>query len=260
MIAADPAENGVVHTMRYAIFSDIHANREAFAACLADAGRHGYDRAVLLGDIVGYGADPEWCVDQAMALVDDGAIAMQGNHDAAIATPIPTMREAPARAISWTRGRLNAVQTTFLSQLPLTWEASETLFVHASPDRPDRWGYVRDVDDAAAAMAATPHRVVLCGHVHRPALYGISPGGEVQGWVLNADIAMPLAGPHRWLAVLGSVGQPRDGQSGAAYALFDAASSSLTLTRVAYDIERAAGKIRAAGLPSDFAARLFTGF
>src|SRR4029079_17771918 len=104
--------------VRLAVFADIHANRQAFSACLDFARARGAERIICLGDIVGYGADPEWAVDTVMGLVDDGAIAVIGNHDHAISTPSENMNAVATAAIEWTRGRLSAAQPRVLRRLP----------------------------------------------------------------------------------------------------------------------------------------------
>ncbi|MDO9057681.1 MAG: metallophosphoesterase family protein, partial [Bradyrhizobium sp.] len=100
--------------MLLAIFTDIHANRQAFSACLDFARAHGAERFICLGDYVGYGADPEWAVETVMGLVNDGAMAVRGNHDNAISAPSETMHAEAQAAIEWTRGRLSAAQRRFL--------------------------------------------------------------------------------------------------------------------------------------------------
>ena len=124
--------------MRLAIFADIHANRQAFSACLDFARARGAERIICLGDIVGYGADPEWAVDTVMGLVDDGAIAVIGNHDHAISTPSENMNAVATAAIEWTRGRLSAPQRRFLAELPLTRQEDDRLYVHAEASHPAR--------------------------------------------------------------------------------------------------------------------------
>ena len=113
--------------MRLAIFADIHANRQAFSACLDFARGRGAERIICLGDIVGYGADPEWAVDTMMDLVADGAIAVMGNHDHAIGTPSESMNAVAQAAIEWTRGRLSRPQRRFLAELPLTRQEDDRL-------------------------------------------------------------------------------------------------------------------------------------
>src|SRR4030095_2193191 len=116
--------------MRIALFADIHANREALTACLADAERRGVDRFVFLGDYVGYGADPGWALDQVREHVRRGAAAVLGNHDAAGWAPDEWMNEAAQQAIDWTRAQLDASQIEFLMQLPPSIEDGSRLFVH----------------------------------------------------------------------------------------------------------------------------------
>src|SRR5262245_19604441 len=128
-----------------AVLADIHGNREALSACLADAARRKAQRHVFLGDLVGYGADPGWVVDRAIEYTERGALAVLGNHDAAaIGAPQP-MNETAAAAIEWTRQNLSPAQRDFLEKLPLTIEDDGRLYVHASADEPSQWPYILDV-------------------------------------------------------------------------------------------------------------------
>ena len=129
--------------MRLAILADIHANRQAFAACLDAARDKGAERYICLGDIVGYGADPEWSLDRVMAMADDGALVVRGNHDNAIGSTAETMNAEAQAAIEWTRGRLSAPQRQYLAGLPMTLEEDGRLYVHADASNPSRWRYVR---------------------------------------------------------------------------------------------------------------------
>ena len=245
--------------MRLAIFADIHANRQAFSACLDAARAKGAERIVCLGDIVGYGADPEWAVDTVMGLVDDGAIAVIGNHDHAISTPSESMNAVAQAAIEWTRGRLSAPQRRFLSELPLTLREDDRLYVHSEASHPARWHYVRDTSDAARSIAATDAHVTFCGHIHRPALYSMSVTAKMTSFVPKSDVPVQLLRGRQWLAVLGAVGQPRDGDPSAAFVLFDTVSCQITYCRAPYDVETAAGRIRENGLPPWLADRLSQG-
>lgn len=245
--------------VRLAVFADIHANRQAFSACLEAARARGAGRIVCLGDIVGYGADPEWAVETVMDLVNDGAIAVRGNHDNAIGTPSETMNAEAQAAIEWTRGRLSAPQRRFLAELPLTRQEDDRLYVHSDASHPARWRYVRDTPEAARSLEATDAHITFCGHIHRPALYSMSAAAKMTSFVPTADVAVQLLGGRRWLAVVGSVGQPRDGNPAAAFAMFDTASREITYCRVPYDVETAAGRIRANGLPYWLADRLLEG-
>lgn len=245
--------------MRLAIFADIHANRQAFSACLDVARARGAERFVCLGDVVGYGADPDWAVETVMDLVQDGAIAVIGNHDNAIGTPSETMNAQAQAAIEWTRGRLSAPQRRFLAELPLTSREDDRLYVHAEASQPARWHYVRATSDAARSIVATDAHVTFCGHIHQPALYSMSSAAKMTSFTPTSDVPVQLLGGRRWLAVLGSVGQPRDGNPAAAFAMLDTTTREITYCRVPYDVEAAADRIRANGLPNWLADRLLVG-
>ncbi|WP_431203968.1 metallophosphoesterase family protein [Bradyrhizobium betae] len=245
--------------MLLAVFSDIHGNRQAFEACLKAARAKGAERFVLLGDFVGYGADPEWVVDTAMELAAQGAVAVRGNHDEAVSTTTETMNAEAQIAIEWTRGRLDVAQRRFLAELPMTVDEKERFYVHAEASQPTRWHYVRATADAAKSLISTPAHVTFCGHVHRPALYSMSVTAKMTNFVPKTDVPVQLLRGRQWLAVLGSVGQPRDGDPSAAFVLFDTESCEITYCRAPYDIASAANKIRENGLPSWLADRLSQG-
>jgi diadenosine tetraphosphatase ApaH/serine/threonine PP2A family protein phosphatase len=245
--------------MLIALMADIHGNREAFEACLAHARRVKAERFVFLGDYVGYGADPGWVVETVREQVRAGAVALQGNHDAAVLGFDDDMNADARAAIRWTRGRIDADARAFLSGLPLTIRDGDILYVHANAWAPGAWGYVLGPVEAERSLCRTEARVTICGHVHAPALYAMAPGRPACGHTPVPGVAVPLLATRRWLAVMGAVGQPRDGNPAAAYGLLDDARHALTIVRVAYDVEAAARKIIAAGLPPRQAARLFLG-
>lgn len=245
--------------MRIALMGDIHSNREAFSACLAHASECGADRYVFLGDYVGYGADPNWVVNRIAELTTEGAIAVAGNHDRAIGIERSRMNAAAGMAIEWTTSQLDRTAAEFLSTLPLTIEDEDRLYVHADASRPGDWIYVDETASAAASLGATRQRVTFCGHVHVPMLFGITATQKILSFAPLAGSPVPLLRQRRWLAVVGSVGQPRDRNSAAAYAIYDTSTCEFKSLRVPYDVETAAGKIRAAGLPESLAARLSLG-
>ncbi|MFQ3452791.1 metallophosphoesterase family protein [Bradyrhizobium sp. UFLA01-814] len=242
--------------MRLALFADIHANRQAFAACLDAARARGAERLICLGDIVGYGADPEWAVDTVMGLVAKGAIAVRGNHDNAIGVPSDSMNAEAQTAIDWTRGRLSGEQIAFLAGLPMSRQEDNRLYVHSEASEPTKWRYVRDTADAARSMMATELQITFCGHIHRPGLYSMSSTAKMTSFVPTSGVAVQLLPGRRWLAVLGSVGQPRDGDPAASFAVFDTISREITYHRVPYDVATAAARIKASGLPHRLADRL----
>ena len=245
--------------MLIALLADIHANREALSACLADAERAGTDRYVFLGDLVGYGADPGWVVDRVATMLESGAVAVLGNHDAAAANPSQTMGALAQTAIAWTRAQLSSAQLSLLAKLPLTIEEGDRLFVHASGCAPETWMYVLGPREAFLSFRAVPHRLVFCGHTHHPALFNESATTSPQQHVPVDGQPIPLLAQRRWLAVIGAVGQPRDGDPAACYGLFDDELNKLTYVRVPYDVDLAARKIRSAGLPEVLAKRLTLG-
>ena len=246
--------------MLTALFTDIHGNREALDACLADAERMAPDRYVFLGDYVGYGADPGYVVDLVQDYVRGGAIALRGNHDDAVVASGIRMNDMARAAIAWTRGQLDDRQRRFLVGLPLTHQEGDRLFVHANAVAPERWGYVTDRLEAARSLAATRCHSVFCGHLHVPGVYYIGSNGLLGEFAPVAGTPIPLVPERRWLAVLGAVGQPRDRIPAACYALLDDAKNELTYLRVAYDVATAAAKILDAGLPPPLAARLVKGW
>jgi diadenosine tetraphosphatase ApaH/serine/threonine PP2A family protein phosphatase len=246
--------------MRIAFFSDIHANREAFTACLEHAGRNRIDRHVFLGDYVGYGADPVFVVETVMDSVARGAVAVLGNHDAAALAPDPFMNDAALAAMEWTRGRLDAAHLAFIGGLPLSREDDDRLYVHASADSPPAWHYIMDRHAAMQCLAATRAQAIFCGHTHVPALFHRSPARPTASFKPHDGVEIPLTAGRRWVAVIGSVGQPRDRNPAACYAILDTARGALTYVRVPYDIDTAARKIGEAGLPAVLSLRLFAGW
>jgi diadenosine tetraphosphatase ApaH/serine/threonine PP2A family protein phosphatase len=245
--------------MRIALFADIHGNRHAFAACLEQARELSAERVVLLGDFVGYGADPAWVVSAATELVARGALAVRGNHDSAVINHHERMNDAAQIAIEWTRGELGPEERRFLEELPFTHEEDDRLYVHADASSPAAWRYVLDEADAALSLGATSAAITLCGHVHQPMIYRLTHTGQLASFLPKTGFVIPLRPDRRWLAVLGSVGQPRDGNPDASFAILDTDRRELTYWRAPYDVEAAAAAIRSKGLPSWLAHRLLIG-
>jgi predicted phosphodiesterase len=245
--------------MKLAVLTDIHGNREAFQAVLDDARAHGVDRLALLGDFVGYGPDPEWCCETAAGLVAEGAIAVRGNHDSAASGGTEAMVALARRAMDWTLTRLTETHRAFLAGLPLSAAEGDTLFVHASASHPEAWSYVTSDTRAAPSFRAATARLILCGHTHVPFLASADRTGMVREQTFRPNQAIPLIRSRRWLAVVGAVGQPRDGVAQAGWAILDLGRNELTFRRTAYDTARTVTKIREAGLPEALALRLLKG-
>lgn len=254
--------------MRLALLSDLHANRQALSACLAHAQTQGVDRHAFLGDLVGYGADPVWVMERVMALQAQGALVIQGNHDAMAVTPPQGDDSTGSSTAEWTHRQLNAAHRRFLADLPLTESLEHLLLVHASADKPETWRYVDSERSASVCLDAARGRGlqqgvalnhILVGHVHHQTLYYQGAGRDLMPFKPTVGVGVPVPRLRACVATVGSVGQPRDGDPRAMYAVYDLSAGRLTFHRVAYDHAAAAAAIRQAGLPEFFAQRLETG-
>lgn len=247
--------------MRVAVLSDIHGNLEALEAVLADAQTRGYDRLLCLGDVVGYGADPEACIRRIREVVwrtyGKDAVVM-GNHDEATANGVDDGFNPAAReAVRWTRDHISAESLAWLKGLPMVLETSGLLLVHASPHKPGEWIYVTTYDDALDAFLAFHQRIAFIGHSHVP--FFVSTDPSYTRLEKEDREKVRLITGFRYLVNAGSVGQPRDGDPRASYALLDLEEEILERIRVPYPVDTAADKILQAGLPTFLAERLTRG-
>ena len=237
----------------YLILSDIHANLEALKAVLADAAGQ-YDRILCLGDLVGYGADPnavvEWSREHARVII-------RGNHDRAAAGSDPLEIFNPAARLSthWTRNALTRANREFLERLPrgpLPYEGFD--LIHGSPADEDE--YLITLADIAPLRPYLGAQLNFFGHTHRQGGFLLARR-DVS--TIRPGLRLEIEPDYLYLVNPGSVGQPRDSDPRAAYAMYSPAEGAVEFRRVAYDIDRAAAKIRAAGLPDSLATRLFEG-
>lgn len=245
--------------MILALLSDLHANLDAVRACLAHAQDRRAERFAFLGDLVGYGPEPGAVVDLVAEYAGRGAVVLQGNHDAAIEGGGRGLNDVAYEAVEWTRGALSQTQREFLARLPLIVKNNDLCFVHSSADRPERWIYVQTNGAARESIEAAGTTYTFAGHVHEQVLYFHTPTGKTAPFRPTSGSAVPVPSHRRWHAIVGSVGQPRDGNPAAAYALFDSVKEEMTFFRVPYDHLRTAAKIRAAGLPEALALRIERG-
>jgi diadenosine tetraphosphatase ApaH/serine/threonine PP2A family protein phosphatase len=254
--------------MKYALLSDIHSNLHALDACLAHAKTQGVERIAILGDMVSYGAFPSEVVARCQALQDESAVVVRGNHEELVQTHNINTPNTPntslgSQTAQWTHDQLSPAQRFWLETLPLTERVDQMFFVHASADAPERWRYVEDERIAGLSLdAACSHpdvRYVFGGHVHHQSLYYRGTGRQLMAFKPTSGVPIPTPKHRQWIATIGSVGQPRDGNPRAMYAVFDSTASKLTFHRVAYDHRAAARAVREAGLPEYFAQRLETG-
>ncbi len=246
--------------MRLALLSDLHANLHALKACMQHAKAQGAQQYAFLGDLVGYCAYPSEVVQIVMEAQSAGALVLQGNHDAMGVKPPLDNQNHGSNSATWTHQHLSSAERAFLASLPLQVESQGYLLVHASAHAPEKWPYV-DSDRKAqiclnAAVERHQSKGVFVGHVHHQAFYYPGAGRNLMKFEPKPGTAIPVPVSRKFVATVGSVGQPRDGDTRAMYALLDTDALRLTYFRVAYDHQAAASAIRLAGLPNYFAERL----
>ena len=245
--------------MRIAVISDIHSNLEALGAVLDRVAEEGADSTYVLGDIVGYGADPDAVV--ARLAEQPSAVCIAGNHDLAATGRFDTewFNAIATDAIVWTTSVMNDDTRAFLSGLEPRGTAAEGLLVHGSVVDPAA-EYVMNIEAARASFGAGDFVRCFFGHTHLPTMF-VDEGGRIDGFALRDGEPASLAanGSKRFMVNPGSVGQPRDGDPRASMMIVDTERATATVHRVPYAIAKAAAKIRDAGLPTALADRLAFG-
>lgn len=242
--------------MRIALLSDVHGNLPAFEAVLADVASCAPDELWCLGDLVGYGAEPDACVALARERCD---VCLAGNHDLVVAGEIPLadFSRHAGDAARWTRDVIAAEALEFLRGLEPVDEGREIGLWHASPRDPV-WEYVLSEPQAGECMELTSARVGAIGHSHVALCFRRAATGQTAGGMAAAGLELDLS-DDRWLINPGAVGQPRDGDPRAAWLLLDTGEWTAQWRRVEYPIDAAAAAIEAAGLPDVLAQRLYVG-
>ncbi len=247
--------------MRYLVLSDIHANIDAFEAVLAAADGEGYDRVIVLGDLVGYGAEPNLVVERVRAL--EPVAVIRGNHDkvASGLEGAEGFNPTAQRAADWTRDALTDENRSYLRSLPAGPLALDalTLLCHGSPVDEDT--YIFGEADVVEALTTSIRPLCLFGHTHLPMAAALTPGMSLE-LIFHGPRdreTIHLEEGWRYLVNPGSVGQPRDGDARAAYGVLDPGTREMTVSRVAYPVERASERIVAAGLPKILGHRLTLG-
>jgi predicted phosphodiesterase len=248
--------------MRYLILSDIHGNREALTAVLRFVRRKRWERAIVLGDIVGYGADPNQAVDAVRGL--HPLVAIRGNHDK-VCSGIEDgemFNRVALQAAMWTRRRLTPANLRWLQQLPEGPLIVDSSFAIAHGTPIDEDAYIFGEIEALNVFRQTAFPLCFFGHSHFPVVFGLSPDA-VQTYLTHGAPAgvfrFRLQPGVRYLVNPGSVGQPRDGNPLASFAIFDGDKRTITIYRVAYEIARTQQRILDAGLPRPLADRLALG-
>jgi diadenosine tetraphosphatase ApaH/serine/threonine PP2A family protein phosphatase len=242
--------------VRIAVISDIHGNWHAIDAVLADVAQESVDEVWCLGDIVGYGPQPNRCVEAAR---ERSSVCLIGNHDLAALGRVGVEDFSPDAATSarWTADELEDTAREFLETLEPKGERQGVELFHASPRDPV-WEYILSEPAVRDALDLTTSELVLVGHTHIPIALLLSNGGTLAGGLARGGSELELT-EGRWLLNPGSVGQPRDGDPRAAYLLIDFERRQLHFRRVPYDIESTQAEIREHGLPDALASRLACG-
>jgi predicted phosphodiesterase len=239
--------------LRIAVISDIHGNWHAFEAVLADIAAEAPDEVWCLGDIVGYGPQPNRCVEEARTRSD---VCLLGNHDLAASGEVDLATFSPDAATSarWTIDQLEPDKLEYLKTLEPKGERGGVELFHGSPRDPV-WEYLLSEPAVRAALEMTTAKIVLVGHSHIPIALRLSDGNALAGGLAKGGSEIELDG-GRWLLNPGSVGQPRDGDPRAAYLLVDLDAPNARYRRIPYDIAATKAEIRDAGLPDALADRL----
>ncbi len=232
--------------MRIAIISDIHSNLEALTAVFTEANKLGYDELICLGDIIGYGPDPEPCLD---LVFNNAKMIIKGNHEQAVINPIilKEFNTYARESILWTIENISEKYFRFITYLKIDYVKDDILFVHGSPIEPYEWNYISDYQDAALYFKNMKEQLCFVGHSHIPGIYkekDFEAFSESNKCIIN----------------VGSVGQPRDGSPDASFGIFDTDKWIYTNYRVGYDISRTREKIIKNKLPVFLADRLLKGF
>ena len=241
--------------MRYGIFSDVHSNLEALEAVL-EAYRHAsIDKYLCVGDIVGYAANPRECIEK-VRLIASASVA--GNHDWACSDlfSIDYFNPLAAKAVIWTKDKLNQQESYFLKSLKLTFSNQDLTLVHATLNDPAAFSYLSDIQSAGATFRLLNNKLCFIGHTHVPEAF---IQNEDNGIDYFDGQTIKIERNKKYIVNIGSVGQPRDGNPRAAYCIYDTEEKTVWLKRRTYDFKATGKKIIAAGLPELLAGRLAVG-
>lgn len=241
--------------MKYAFFSDVHANLEALKAVILDFRTEKIDRIFFLGDAVGYGPNPNECIE----LIDKvSKIKLMGNHDYAALGLMETeyFNQYAAESMIWTRDSLERDKIEIMSDFELTAKVGDFLLVHSSPKEPQLWHYILDMNDVEDNFEYFKEKVCLVGHTHRPFIVSINEEGDC---IISHKTEEKIHKSHRYLINIGSVGQPRDGDSRSCYLIYDTKNHTVRYKRVSYNFDETQKRMSALGLPGYLIERLAVG-
>jgi predicted phosphodiesterase len=245
--------------MRYAIISDIHSNIEALNEAMTIISGKKIDRVVALGDIVGYGPNPEECVN---TIIKNSIVSVMGNHDYTVnfIHYEENLNEYARAAIRWTRENISNDSKSFLKDLPFSNEIKNFTMFHGSLDELRPFAYILYPGDAAVSFSKLKTEIGFFGHSHMPGCFYTDSKGTIELIRASGNQSITLEESKRYLINVGSVGQPRDGIPRGCFVIFDSLEMSIEFIRFRYDIEAVYNKILKAGLPIFLGERLFIGF
>ncbi len=241
--------------MRYTVISDIHGNLEAFQAVLGALSLERIDNYLFVGDVIGYGADPKECIKLLKSL--NPIVAIAGNHEWGVLEKMGMsyFNELAQEAILWTRKRLNDDEKEYLGSFPLVYEDERITLVHGTLNMPEEFYYIFDIEDAYVTLSQMRNNICFVGHTHVPGIFA-SNHTKVE-YIERMDARIDRE--RKYLINAGSIGQPRDGDPRASFAVYDDEELTVEIKRVEYDVKKAQDKVLKSGLPSKFAYRLSEG-
>ncbi len=241
--------------MKYAFFSDVHANLEALKAVILDFRVENIDRIFFLGDVVGYGPNPNECIE----LVDQIAeVKLMGNHDYAALGLMETdyFNQYAAESMSWTKNSLDKKSIEIMSDFELISEVDNIILIHSSPKEPEMWHYILDMDDVEENFNYFEQQICLVGHTHRPFIVSRN---EDENCTISHKQKEKIYDNRRYLINIGSVGQPRDGDPRSCYLIYDSDEKKIRFKRVSYDFNATQNRMVALGMPEYLIERLAVG-
>jgi predicted phosphodiesterase len=241
--------------LRLAIISDIHSNLEALTAVLKKIEAENIDKIICLGDVVGYGPDPNACVELVQKQCE---IIITGNHDFACidTSELLYFTQYAEKAIEWTLTEISKDNLSLISKFPIDSRIDNCYLVHANAHDPRSWGYVLSREEAIYNFSKFTEQICFIGHSHRPIIY---IENNDSNYTVKSNQQIQLDPGSRYIINVGSVGQPRDGNPNSAFGILDVTNQSYELKRVSYDIKKTYEKIMSVGLPQFLAERLFAG-
>lgn len=242
--------------MRIGIFSDVHSNLEALQSALSFFLEKKVRQYLIIGDFVGYGANPNECIDLIKKL---DCICVAGNHDYAVLdkTDIRNFNDAAKAAIMWTKTKLTKESKEFLETLPLQISVNQKLLVHSTPQNPANWEYIFTLKQGQSEFYFFKEQICFIGHSHSP--FVVEKNQLKNEYKVINEQKFKIKEKSRYIINVGSVGQPRDGDARACLVLFDRLTKYIEFKRIEYDVKSAQHKIVQAGLPTILAKRLAEG-